>query len=59
MGQRIARGIFWFISVVIILLGIILSCLFFWVNKQMLLQTLLIILFGVVLNPIILDELGT
>lgn len=58
MGQRIARGIFWFISVVIILLGIILSCLFFWVNRQMLLQTLLIILFGVVLNPIILDELG-
>lgn len=58
MGQRIARGIFWLISVLMVLLGIILSCLFFWRNRQMLLQTLLIILFGVILNPIILDKLG-
>ncbi len=57
MRKRISRGIFWLLSVAMMLAGIILSVMSLCLNKQLLLQSLFVLATGILLNPIILDKL--
>lgn len=58
MKERISKGIFWFISIGVMLLGLIISGIFFFVNRQMFLQVIIIPIFGIALNPLLLDRVG-
>lgn len=57
MKEKISRAIFWVLSIGIILWGIILTFLTFFINRSMLLQALAIPICGMAINPAILDKI--
>lgn len=57
MKEKISRGIFWILSIGVILWGLILTFFVFFINRSMILQTLAIPIFGFIINPIILDKI--
>lgn len=57
MKEKISRGIFWVLSIGAIIGGLILSILFFLINRSMILQAIVIPIFGFVINPLILDKI--
>lgn len=57
MKEKISRAIFWILSIAVILWGLILSALIFFINPSMILQFLVIPIFGIVINPIILNKI--
>lgn len=54
MIEKISRGIFWALSIGMILFGI---ANIFFINRSMILQSLILLIIGIVLNPKILDKI--